>query len=138
MKKPSLITQSDLWDYLDKLHKKFSEVLEVKNLEGTLLLTEIVEDLRCNYDWLLKQIKEGNLKSYFLKDTDRKRGGWRVERKDYEDFKKQLQFDPTSEEYVYIQPIENIVAEFQLEHGLDKRKQKRPRRKNVRYNLGIS
>lgn len=132
MKKPSLITQSDLWDYLDKLHKKFSEVLEAKNLEGTLLLTEIVEDLRCNYDWLLKQIKEGNLKAYFLKDTDRKRGGWRIERKDYEDFKRQLQFDPTREEYVFIKPIENIVKEFQLENGLFERtKSNRKRGINV-------
>lgn len=120
MKKPNLITQSDLWDYLDQLHKKFSEVLEAKNLEGTLLLSEITEDLRCNYDWLIKQIKVKNLKAYFLKDTDRKRGGWRVERKDYEEFKKQLQFDSEREEYVYIQPIESIVKEFQLERGLGK------------------
>lgn len=120
MKKPNLITQSDLWDYLDQLHKKFSEVLEAKNLEGTLLLSEITEDLRCNYDWLIKQIKVKNLKAYFLKDIDRKRGGWRVERKDYEEFKKQLQFDSEREEYVYIQPIESIVKEFQLERGLGK------------------
>ncbi|MDQ7818803.1 MAG: hypothetical protein RDU14_17380 [Melioribacteraceae bacterium] len=120
MKKPNLITQSDLWDYLDQLHKKFSEVLEAKNLEGTLLLSEITEDLRCNYDWLIKQIKVKNLKAYFLKDTDRKRGGWRVERKDYEEFKKQLQFDSEREEYIYIQPIESIVKEFQLERGLGK------------------
>lgn len=118
MKKPNLITQSDLWDYLDQLHKKFSEVLERKDLEGTLLLNEIVADLRCNYDWLIKQIKEGNLKAYFLKDIDRKKGGWRVERKEYQEFKKQLKFDTEKEEYVYIQTVENIVNEFQLERGL--------------------
>jgi len=130
MKKPNLITQSDLWDYLDQLHKKFSEVLEAKNLEGTLLLNEIVEDLRCNYDWLIKQIKEGNLKAYFLKDTDRKRGGWRVEKKDYKEFKKQLQFDPTREEYVFIRPVESIVKEFQLERGLTNKNNSKRKMRN--------
>jgi len=130
MRKPSLITQSDLWDYLDQLHKKFKEVLEAKNLEGTLLLTEIVEDLRCNYDWLIKQIKEGNLKAYFLKDSDRKRGGWRVEKRDYEEFKRQLQFDPAREEYVFIRPVESIVKDFQLERGLITKNKSKRRMRN--------
>lgn len=130
MRKPSLITQSDLWDYLDQLHKKFKEVLEAKNLEGTLLLTEIVEDLRCNYDWLIKQIKEGNLKAYFLKDSDRKRGGWRVEKRDYEEFKSQLQFDPAREEYVFIPPVESIVKDFQLERGLITKNKSKRRMRN--------
>lgn len=129
MKKPTVITQSDLWDYLEQLHKKFNEVLETKKLEGTLLLTEIIEDLRCNYDWLLKQINEGNLKAYFLKDVERKRGGWRVEKADYQEFKKQLRFDNDRKEFVFIKSVDDIVKEFKLEKGLVKTSSKRIRRR---------
>lgn len=128
MRKPSLITQSDLWDQIESLKSEFKKVLEVNELQGTLLLSEIVTDLRCNYNWLIQQINQGNLKAYFLKEFDRKRGGYRVERKDYQEFKKSLQFDPSTKEYIYIQPIENIVKEFQLERGLNK-KNKQPNKK---------
>lgn len=110
---------SDLWDHIELLRNEFKKVLEVHELQGTLLLTEIVNDLRCNYNWLIEQINQGNLKAYFLKEIDRKRGGYRVEKKDYEEFKKSLQFDPSTKEYVYIQPVENIVKDFQLERGLN-------------------
>ncbi len=130
MKKPSLITQSDLWDLIQSLKEEFKKVLEVNELQGTLLLTEIVTDLRCNYNWLIKQIDQGNLKAYYLQEIDRKRGGYRVEKKDYQEFKRALQFDPSTKEYVYVQPIENIVKEFQLERGLNKSK-KQPSKKII-------
>ncbi|HOI29915.1 MAG TPA: hypothetical protein PLZ15_09185 [Melioribacteraceae bacterium] len=138
MKKPSLITMSDLWDHIELLRNEFKKVLEVHELQGTLLLSEIVTDLRCNYNWLVKQIDQGNLKAYFLKEIERKRGGYRVERKDYEEFKKSLQFDPSTKEYVFIRSIDSIVKDFQLERGLNK-KNKQPnkiingRRNHARY-----
>jgi hypothetical protein len=131
MKKPSLITMSDLWDHIELLQNEFKKVLEANELHGTLLLTEIVTDLRCNYNWLIEQINQGNLKAYYLQQIDRKRGGFRVERKDYEEFKRQLQYDPAKEEFVYFPSIESIVEEFQLKHGLKRSKttsQKRSRR----------
>lgn len=131
MKKPSLITQSDLWDQIESLKSEFKKVLEVNELQGTLLLSEIVTDLRCNYNWLIQQINQGNLKAYFLKEIDRKRGGYRVEKKDYDEFKKQLQYDPAKEEFIYLPSVENIVNEFQVKHGLKRSKttsQKRSRR----------
>lgn len=118
MKKPSLITQSDLWDQIELLRSEFKKVLEVHELQGTLLLSEIVTDLRCNYNWLIKQIDQGNLKAYYLKEIDRKRGGYRVERKDYQDFKERLEFDPGTKEFIFLRPIENIVKDFQSEKGL--------------------
>lgn len=133
MKKPSLITQSDLWDQIESLKDEFKKVLEANELQGTLLLTEIVTDLRCNYNWLIEQINQGNLKAYYLQQIDRKRGGYRIERKDYEEFKKQLQFDPAKEEFVHFPSVESIVAEFQLQHGLKRSKtiiQKSSRRRH--------
>lgn len=129
---------SDLWDHIELLRNEFKKVLEVHELQGTLLLSEIVTDLRCNYNWLVKQIDQGNLKAYFLKEIERKRGGYRVERKDYEEFKKSLQFDPSTKEYVFIRSIDSIVKDFQLERGLNK-KNKQPnkiingRRNHARY-----
>lgn len=122
MKKPSFITQSDLWDQIELLRDEFKKVLEVNEMQGTLLLTEIVNDLRCNYNWLIEQINQGNLKAYYLQQIDRKRRGFRVERKDYEEFKKQLQYDPTKHEFVHLPSVESIVEEFQLKHGMKRYK----------------
>lgn len=124
---PTVITSTLIWEKLDAIEKLLLQTKRKRRFEG-LLLNDIAKDLRVTSNFIVKEwILTGKLPAIKIGGENRTRGGYRVSEENYIKFLEELikAEDREEEQIIFIKSPEQIIKDFQREHGLLKEKKRK-------------